>query len=1027
VKLSSFTVRHPILTTMIALIVVILGFVALRRLPLDLMPDISYPVLSISTSYPNSSPPIVEQLISRPVEEAMGAVPGVEEITSVSSEGSSSVQLSFAWGTNIDTAAAEVRDRLDRVIPRLPEDADRPRLFKFDPANIPVMTLGAYAEVDPVYLRELIDEQVAYRLERVDGVAAVDVFGGVQREIQVDLLPDRLQLLGLPVDQVIGRIQAGNVETPLGSVTQGDFERTLRSSALYENLGELRDTVVAVRQGSPIPLAQVARVSDGSVKVTRIARINGRPGIRLSVAKQSGRNTVEVARLVRRELERIRADFPQLELVMLNDNSRYISGALRNVGTSALYGALIAVGVLLFFLRSLVSTLVIAISIPFSIIATFVLMYASGFTLNIMSLGGLAMGVGMMVDNSIVVLENGFRLRQGGQPAAEAAVNGAGEVTAAVTASTLTTLVVFLPLIFIRGVSGVMYKQLALVVSFSLICSLVSSLTLVPMMSARLLSRAGTGANEPSLARSLGRALGRMEQAYAGLLARALNRPLLTVAVIVLAMGASLLLVPLIGSELMPVTDEGQVRINGEMEAGTRLALTDQAFQDLERRTREAVPEIQTMVTSVGGGFRSAGTSTGQISLTLAPRRQRGRSDAQVADELRRRLGGTPGLTLRTRTSQGFFLMRGGSSNTERIQIEVRGYDLSAGRELAGRIRELVQEAPGVTDVQLSQEAGVQEDLVVVDRRRVAEFNLTAQAVTSLLRTLIAGTQAGTFREADAEVPIVVRLAGRESFDLARLLELPVVNGEGRSVPLANVVSLRRQPGPTAIERKDQERLLTVFVNTSGRDVGSIVADLRARLRTLPVPPGFTVLFTGDWEAQRESFRELLISILLSLLLIYMVMAGLYESLRDPFVVMFSIPLASIGVLAMLFLTRTTFNIQTWIGVLMLGGIVVNNAILLVDTTNLLRRRDGLPLREAILTACSRRLRPVLMTSLTTIVGLLPLALGLGEGGEVQAPLARTVIGGLTSSTFITLLFIPCLYLLFERRREQRQRRAAEA
>jgi HAE1 family hydrophobic/amphiphilic exporter-1 len=1027
VKLSSFTVRHPILTTMIALIVVILGFVALRRLPLDLMPDISYPVLSISTSYPNSSPPIVEQLISRPVEEAMGAVPGVEEITSVSSEGSSNVQLSFAWGTNIDTAAAEVRDRLDRVIPRLPEDADRPRLFKFDPANIPVMTLGAYAEVDPVYLRELIDEQVAYRLERVDGVAAVDVFGGVQREIQVDLLPDRLQLLGLPVDQVIGRIQAGNVETPLGSVTQGDFERTLRSSALYENLGELRDTVVAVRQGSPIPLAQVARVSDGSVKVTRIARINGRPGIRLSVAKQSGRNTVEVARLVRRELERIRADFPQLELVMLNDNSRYISGALRNVGTSALYGALIAVGVLLFFLRSLVSTLVIAISIPFSIIATFVLMYASGFTLNIMSLGGLAMGVGMMVDNSIVVLENGFRLRQGGQPAAEAAVNGAGEVTAAVTASTLTTLVVFLPLIFIRGVSGVMYKQLALVVSFSLICSLVSSLTLVPMMSARLLSRAGTGANEPSLARSLGRALGRMEQAYAGLLARALNRPLLTVAVIVLAMGASLLLVPLIGSELMPVTDEGQVRINGEMEAGTRLALTDQAFQDLERRTREAVPEIQTMVTSVGGGFRSAGTSTGQISLTLAPRRQRGRSDAQVADELRRRLGGTPGLTLRTRTSQGFFLMRGGSSNTERIQIEVRGYDLSAGRELAGRIRELVQEAPGVTDVQLSQEAGVQEDLVVVDRRRVAEFNLTAQAVTSLLRTLIAGTQAGTFREADAEVPIVVRLAGRESFDLARLLELPVVNGEGRSVPLANVVSLRRQPGPTAIERKDQERLLTVFVNTSGRDVGSIVADLRARLRTLPVPPGFTVLFTGDWEAQRESFRELLISILLSLLLIYMVMAGLYESLRDPFVVMFSIPLASIGVLAMLFLTRTTFNIQTWIGVLMLGGIVVNNAILLVDTTNLLRRRDGLPLREAILTACSRRLRPVLMTSLTTIVGLLPLALGLGEGGEVQAPLARTVIGGLTSSTFITLLFIPCLYLLFERRREQRQRRAAEA
>ena len=521
--------------------------------------------------------------------------------------------------------------------------------------------------------------------------------------------------------------------------------------------------------------------------------------------------------------------------------------------------------------------------------------------------------------------------------------------------------------------------------------------------------------------------LGRLERAYTGLLARVLARPVLTVAAIVLAMGASLLLVPLIGSELMPTTDEGQVRVSGELEAGTRLQLTDEAFQDLDKRTREAVPEIQTMVSSVGGGFRSSGSSTGQISLTLVPRRQRSRSDAAVADDLRRRLGGTPGVTLRTRTSQGFFLMRGGSSNTERIQIEVRGYDLAAGRELAGRIRELVREAPGVTDVQLSQETGVLEDLLVVDRRQAAALNLTAQQVTSLLRTLIAGSQAGTFREADSEVPIVVRLAGREGLDLRRILDLPVLNGEGRAVPLANVVSLRRQPGPTAIERKDQERLLTVFVNTSGRDVGSIVADLRARLRTLPVPTGFAVLFTGDWEEQRESFRELLISILLSLLLIYMVMAGLYESLRDPFVVMFSIPLASVGVLLMLYLTRTTFNIQTWIGVLMLGGIVVNNAILLVDTTNLLRRRDALPLTEAILTACSRRLRPVLMTSLTTIVGLLPLALGRGEGGEVQAPLARTVIGGLTSSTFITLLFIPALYLLFERRLEKRRRGSGAA
>jgi HAE1 family hydrophobic/amphiphilic exporter-1 len=1021
-KIPAFSVRHPILTSMIAMIVVILGFIAVRRLPLDLMPDISYPVLSISTSYPNSSPDIVEQLITRPVEEAMSAVPGVEEITSTSSEGDSRVDLSFAWGTNLEAAAADVRDRLDRVVPRLPDDADRPRLFKFDPSMMPIMMLGAYGDIDPVYLRQLIDEQIAYRLERVDGVASVDVFGGEQREIQVNLLPDRLQLLGVPADQVVARLQSANVEVPLGSVMQGNYERSLRSQALYENLEQLRDTVVAVRQGSPIPLSQLARVSDGSVKVTRIARINGRPGIRLSVSKQSGRNTVQVAAEVRRELEAIRADFPQVGLTVLNDNSQYIRNALRNVATSALFGALIAVGVLLFFLRSFFSTLIISISIPFSIIATFVLMYFSGFTLNVMSLGGLAMGVGMMVDNSIVVLENSFRLRQGGMPADEAAIQGGGEVTSAVIASTLTTVVVFLPLIFIRGMSGVMYKQLALVVTFALLASLVSALTLVPMMASRLLVRLPA---DRGIVRGLGQAFGRLEKLYAGLLGRVLRRPFLTVGVIVLAMGACLLLVPLIGSELMPAADEGQVRVSGELEPGTRLGLTDQAFRTLEQQALAATPETQTMVSSVGRGYRSSGSNSGQISLTLVPRRQRSRSDSQIAEDLRRRLGGLPGMTLRTRISQGFFMMRGGSSNVERVQIEVRGFDLGTARKLAGRVRELVQDAPGVTDVQLSQESGVPEDLVVVDRRRVAELNLTVEQVTGLLQTLVAGTQAGNFREVNTEVPIMVRLAGGDTMGMERLLEMPVVSSEGHSIPLANVVRLRRQDGPMAIERKNQERLLTVYVNTSGRDVGSIVTDLRARLRALPVPPGFTIQFTGEWQQQGENFRELAISILLSLLLIYMVMAGQYESLRDPFVVMFSIPLASIGVLAMLFFTGTTFNIQTWIGVLMLGGIVVNNAILLVDTMNLLRRRDGLPLREAVSTAGRRRLRPVLMTSLTTIVGLLPLALGLGEGGEMQAPLARTVIGGLTSSAFITLLFIPCLYLLFERRREAR--RLAEA
>jgi HAE1 family hydrophobic/amphiphilic exporter-1 len=1027
-KIASFTVRHPLLTTMAALIVLILGFIAYRRLPIDLMPDISYPVLSISTNYPNASPQIVEQLITRPIEEAMAALPGVEEISSVSAEGGSSVQLSFAWGTNLEEAANDIRDRLDRVIDHLPEEADRPHLFKFDPSSSPILFLGAYGEIDPLVLRRILDEQVAYRLERVPGVASVDVFGGRQRQIQINLLAERMKTLQVPVEQVLARIGAANLEAPLGTIYQGNYQRTLRASALFMNLDQLRNTVVAAHDGAVIRLSQLAEIVDGSARETRIARINGRPGIRIAVSKQSGKNTVEVARQVRRELETIKADFPQVQFVALNDTSRYIRNAIGNVANSAFLGALFAIAVLLFFLQNLRSTLIISISIPFSIIATFVLMYFSRFTLNTMSLGGLALGVGMMVDNSIVVLENIFRLRRGGLEARTAATEGTGEVTSAIIASTLTTVIVFLPLIFIRGVSGVMYQQLAIVVSFSLLCSLASALTLVPMLASRLLARLRTdgelGGNErPALAGMIGGWLSRFQSWYQGILGWALDHRRATALGVILLLAASLLLVPLIGSELMPATDEGQVRVSGEMELGTRLEITDETFRFIEKKVEQAVPEMDSMLSSVGGGFRSAGSSSGQISINLKPRGQRSRSDMEVAEALRRSLAGTPGLTLRTRTGQGFFLMRAGSLNTEQVQIEIRGYDLPAGRALAARVKSLVETVDGVTDAQFSREAGMPEEQVLVDRQRAAELNLTMQQVASLLTTLVAGSQAGTYREAGSEYPILVRLKDADKLALNEILDVPAINGEGQAVSLRNLLSVQRLTGPTAIERRNQERVISVFANTGGRNTAEVIARIRERLREVVLPQGFTLSFVGNYEQQQESFRELLISVLLSLALVYMIMVALYESLRDPFIVMFSVPLAAIGVLLMLFLTRTTFNIQTGIGALMLGGIVVNNAIILVDYTNLLRRRDRLGLREALVTACSRRLRPVLMTSLTTILGLTPLALGLGEGGEVQASLARTVIGGLMSSTFITLVFVPVVYMTLEGRRERRRAR----
>jgi len=1027
VNLARHTVKRPVFTTMAALIVLIVGAIALRRLPIDLMPDISYPSLSIFVAYANADPQVVEQLITKPIEEAMAAVPGVEEINSTSSEGSSSVRLAFAWGTDLEAASNDVRDRLDRVIGRLPDEAERPRLFKFDAASFPIMALGIVGDIDPVYLRQIVDDQFSYRLERVPGVASAEVWGGFGRQVQINLIPERLKSLDIAVDQILSRVTAANVQSPVGTLYEGRTQRTLRTSALHGSLQQVADTVVSVRQGVPVTLGQVAEIRDSFERPSRIARINGKPGIRLSISKQSGKNTVEVAKAVRQELDQLGRDFPQIQITVLNDSSTYIERSIGNVGTSAIFGGLIALAVLLLFLRSVRSSLIIGTSIPLSIIATFALMYFNGFTLNIMSLGALALGVGMLVDNSIVVLENTYRLRESGQGAIEGAIQGADEVGSAVLASTLTTVIVFLPLIFIRGISGVMYKQLALVVSFALLCSLVSALTLVPMLSAKLLKQPHadpSGNGRSRLSKWAGSFHDKLDRFYGRMLAAALGRPAVTLITVLVLLAGSALLATRVGSELMPRTDEGQVRIDGSMEVGTRLEITDAAFKNIERIVQDAVPEAQTMLTSVGGGGRG-GSASGQISLTLKPRARRGRSDEQIAADLRRKLAGIPGITLRTRTGQGFFFLRMGGGGTERVQIEVRGYDLAAAAGVAARIQKIAEQVPGVTDAQLSREGGAPEDWVTVDRLRTAELNLTVKQVSALLQTLVSGTGVGTLRQGEKEIDLVVRLKDAEQVGLDRLLELPVTYVDGRPVALRNVVNLHRGSGPVAIERNNQERRISINANTSGRDPNAVVEELQQRLRSLPLAEGLSVRFSGDYEEQKRSSRELALAIALSLVLVYMVMACLYESLRDPFIVMFSVPLSLIGLVLMLFLTRTTFNIQSGIGALMLGGIVVNNAILLVDTANLLRRRDGMSLREAVEQAARRRLRPILMTSLTTILGLLPMAIGFGEGGEVQAPLARAVIGGLSSATFITLLIIPTVYLVIEGRREKKEGRRA--
>ena len=1016
-QISNAAIRRPVTTAMFFLMVVVFGAVSFIRLPIDLMPDITYPTITVNTAYEHVGPQEIEELITRPIEETVSSVQGVEKIRSVSSEGNSSVRVSFVWGTNLDDAANDIRARVDRIRDRLPEDAESPVIWKFDLSAFPVLFLGVSGRMDPVEMRDLVEHQVKYRMERAPGVAAVDIRGGLRREIHVALDRRKLTAIDLSLGAILASLQSENLNLPAGLVDDGDLEVLIRTKGQYETVGEIRNTVVQVRDGVPILLKDLGTIEDSYEEVTQIVRLDGVPGLRMYVNKQSGSNTVQVVDAVLAEVKRMDEDLPQIRVLPTLDTSDYIKRAISNVRSSAVCGGTLAAVILFLFLHNLRSTLIIGVAIPISIVATFGLMYFSGYTLNIMTFGGLALGVGMLVDNAIVVLENIFRHTEIGRSSRDAAVEGTGEVSTAITASTLTTLVVFLPVVFIRGMAGVTFKQLAAVVSFALFCSLVVALTLIPVLGSRFL-RPVRGSGQPGQGSGRSRWLmSWVEHEYVLLLRTALRHRAAAIVLAGLLLGVSILLTKRIGVELMPKADESEVRVTGEMAVGTRLEVLDATFQDLERIVREAVPEAKTINSRVGGsGWRSSGKHTGEVRVSLVPVSQRTRSSADVCRDLRPLLARIPGTIIRVREGEGLFLFRMLAGGEEAAEVQIRGYDLDVGWQLALRVKEEMERVVGVTDVRIRPEKGQPEEIVQIDRPKAAALGLTVSEIAHDIETSLSGTSATLFREGGDEYKILVRLKESDRLSVNDVLDMTVASRSGRSIALKNVVRLGRREGPVSVEREDQERIVTVSGNIAQRDLGSVMEDVKARIAAIPKPKDFEIIPTGEYEEQQKAFRELFMGLCLAIVLVYMVMASQFESLRDPFVVMFSIPMATIGVVLTLILTNTTFSIQSFIGCIMLAGIVVNNAILLVDYTNLLRRRDGLPLLQAIEEGGRRRLRPILMTTLTTVVGLSPLALGLGEGGEVQAPMARVVIGGLVSSMLITLVIIPTLYSIFERR-----------
>jgi HAE1 family hydrophobic/amphiphilic exporter-1 len=1008
---------------MLSSVIVLLGAISLLRLPVDLLPDITYPTITVRVGYGGVGPAEIEQLIVRPLEQSLAAVPGLEQINSTASEGSGTVRLNFAWGTNLNEAADEIRTRVDRVRGRLPEEADPPSISKFDAAASPILGIGVEGDFDRVTLREMAETDIAPRLERVEGVAAVTVSGGLRRQIHVELSKEKITALDLSVDRIISTIRTENQNVPLGELMEGDTSYLLRSQGEFRNLEQIKDLVIQTRGGIPVYLRDIAEIKDTTEDLRSFTRINSKAGVRLQVSKQSGKNTVAIAEGVRAEMERINRDMRNVRLTLLDDQSKFIERSIASVREAVFLGAFLVVGIIFTFLRNIRSTFIICISIPISIVGTFALLYFSGLTLNTMTFGGLALGVGMIVDASIVVLENTFRHMEMGKSRMQAAIEGSEEVWSAILASTATHIAVFVPLLFLSGVSSILFVQLSIVVMFSLSMSLFVAVTVVPVLCSRLLKLPAPMEQRRGLSGRLfttsERALERLDDAYRAGLHVALQHRAAVIGTATVLTIAAFLILPSIPSELVPQTDEGEVSVTARMANGTRVERSEQIAARLEEMIRASVPEHTSIIASAGGGgFMGGSASSVNLTVKLVPKDERTRSNDQIATDLRRILVGIPGTVITTRASGGNQQLTralGGGNQDSRLAVEIRGEDLDESRRLAGDLVELLKEVPGIANPQVGREEGRPELAIRVDRPKAALLGLSVSGVASAIRTNISGSQAAMFRERGKEFPIIVRLRVEDRDRVDSVNDVMISTPQGLVLSAKNLLDLNPQKGPTQIERKNQQRILRVNAELeAGTVLGDGVKAVQARLPDLTVPQGFQVGFGAEVEQQAQAFNQLRVLLVLGVLLVYAVMASQYESLRDPFIVMFSVPVAAIGVVAALKLTSTSFSLQAYIGVIMLGGIVVSNAILLVDYTNILRRRDGKPLREAVELAGRTRLRPILMTTLTTILGLVPMAMAIGEGSELQAPLARVVIGGLTASTLVTLVLVPAVYTVFE-------------
>ncbi|QQO09868.1 efflux RND transporter permease subunit [Breznakiella homolactica] len=1025
-SIAKKVVGRPVLWAVIFALIAIVGIYLVSGVAVDMYPEISFPQLSVTTSYPGAGPETVEKTVTKPLEGSLVNISGLKNMTSTSSEGLSTITLEFNYGTNLDNKINDIRDKLDQVKERLPDDAGAPSIIQFDLSSMPILRVAIRGDRSQNELRAIAEDTIQDRLEQIDGVASTAVMGGQSEIVKVELSQNRLEAYGLTITGISKSLASQNIELGAGSIIDGSTNYSIRTTGEYTSVQDIGETVVAKLNGADIRLQDIGTVSMGYKDETSTVYINGESGVYVSVTKQSGTNAVAIADMVYEKLDEIKALLPgDITLEITQDDTVQTRSMINELVNSAILGVILAMLILFIFLRNIKSTIIVGISIPFSILVTLLVMSVAGITLNMMTLTGLILGVGMIVDSSIVILENIFKFRERGAKPTIAAVLGSQEVMSSIISSTLTTLCVFVPILLFKsqlGMIGEFFQDMILTVGIALASSLMVAIFLVPVLASKYLPL-NTRSQKPlknrvlkGLDEGIGSALNAVNRGYRRLLDAALKHRLAAITVILAAFIGSIFALVNMNITLIPPMNEDSVTLNIEMPLGTTYEDTRAVVLQLQEFAIDEIAGAKSIIADVGSSGRSmdtGGTNIGSLSIKLDLDNKEADTSEQVKNKLRAHFNDFPNATLTF--GQGMSRMISGADIDMVLRIDDIDTGLAAAREITDIIEAYV---PELTEVTIDLTEGLPQVEVVIDRNRAYNMGLSVNTIANEIAASMNRVTATTFRHSGNEYSVVLMLQDEDRKKLPDLERIFVASSYGTMIPLSNFASLEKGVGPVSINRENQSRVIhiTGYMLEGNRadDVENKIKD--ALNENFVVPNGVIITYEGSWGEISDTVSTFILIITLAVLLVFGVMAGQYESFKDPLINMCTIPLMLIGVIAIYLITGQTISSFTLVGLVMLVGIVVNNGIILVDYTNLLVRR-GMPVRQACLDAGESRLRPVLMTTLTTILGLVPMAFFGGESSMMIQPIGLTVIGGLTSATFITLFFIPVMYSLVNEHR----------